>query len=158
MEGDWGRSFAWWGWLLLLHQSFGRSMLGNLCRVISTVQAHRKLSANTDYHYLLLKQITNVKNLINCGATDQWELPLILVIKKSPSYLAQVDHWALGKTCHSRSKFSALFPKYFRGDSLLTYSSYKSSLSTLRRSRNCYGTLYNWVELGKTMAQDLLLL
>lgn len=70
------------------------SLLGGVYLVISTVQAHKKLSANAliKYYYLLLNQIINVKNLRNGGAIDQCELPLILFTKKSPSYLVQVDH------------------------------------------------------------------
>lgn len=70
------------------------SLLGGVYLVISTVQGHKKLSANAliKYCYLLLNQITNVKNLRNSGAIDQCELPLILFTKKSPSYLVQGDH------------------------------------------------------------------
>lgn len=84
-----------------------------------------------------------MKHLRNCGAIGQWELPLILVTKKSAGYLVQVDHGPLGKTCHTRSKFSALFPKYFREDGPLMDSSCKSSLSTLWKSQDSYDTLYN---------------
>lgn len=41
----------------------------------------------------------------------------------------------------TRSKFSALFSRYFREDNLLTESSFKSS--NLRKSHDYYDTLYN---------------
>lgn len=60
--------------------------------------------------------------------------------KKSPSDLVQVDHWSLGKTHHvlffacTRSKFSAMFPEYFRKDSCVC----KSSLCNLQKSQDYY--------------------